>query len=249
LPRPSRRAEVCATAARLFREYGYSSATMDLIADEVGLNKGTLYHYYPAKSAILFELLAKQVDATLELVDRVPAEGTTAERMRELVRLQVDHVSTKNDEVVVFFQELPWVEAHLPPEQAADLRRRIRRYEHFTKQLLTAGVRSGEFRPLDVGMVMSSMVGILAYVPVWFRASTGKAQATLVQELTDFVMHGIVSAPQYVTSASSAPAADTSAADGSTDADAASTGAAPTAETSPRPKPGRQRAAKPAVTA
>jgi hypothetical protein len=44
-------------------------------------------------------------------------------------------------------------------------------------------------------MVMSSMIGILAYVPVWFRASTGKVQATLVQELTDFVMNGIVAAP------------------------------------------------------
>lgn len=201
MPRPSRRAEVCATAARLFREYGYSSATMDLIADEVGLNKGTLYHYYPAKSAILFELLAKQVDATLELVDRVPADGTASERMRELIRLQVDHVSTKHDEVVVFFQELPWVEKHLPPEQATDLRRRIRRYEHFTKQLLTAGVRSGEFRPMDVAMVMPSMVGILAYVPVWFRASTGKAQATLVAELTDFMMNGILAVPQSAATA------------------------------------------------
>jgi AcrR family transcriptional regulator len=168
---------------------------MDLIADEVGLNKGTLYHYYPAKSAILFELLSKQVDATLETVGRVPAEGTITERTRELVRLQVDHVSNKHDEVVVFFQELPWVEKHLPPEQAADLRRRIRRYEHFTRQLLTAGVRSGEFRAMDVGMIMSSVVGILAYVPVWFRASTGKAQAALVQELTDFVMNGIIVAP------------------------------------------------------
>ena len=194
MPRPSRRAEVCATAARLFREYGYSSATMDLIADEVGLNKGTLYHYYPAKSAILFELLSKQVDATLELVEQVPAEGTAGERMREFIRLQVAHVSSKHDEIVVFFQELPWAEKHLPPEQAADLRRRIRRYEHFTKQLLTAGVRSGEFRPIDVGMVMPSVVGILAYVPVWFRASTGKAQATLVHELTDFVMNGICAA-------------------------------------------------------
>jgi AcrR family transcriptional regulator len=230
LPRPSRRAEVCATAARLFREYGYSSATMDLIADEVGLNKGTLYHYYPAKSAILFELLSRQVDATLELVDRVPAEGTVTERMRELVRLQVDLVSNKADEVVVFFQELPWVEKHLPPEQATDLRRRIRRYEHFTKQLLTAGVRSGEFRPIDVGMVMSSMVGILAYVPVWFRASTGKAQATLVQELTEFVMNGIVAAPR--------DALDSSAPD-----------SAPAAEAAARPGTRRQRAPKPAVTA
>jgi TetR/AcrR family transcriptional regulator, cholesterol catabolism regulator len=228
LPRPSRRADVCATAARLFREYGYSSATMDLIADEVGLNKGTLYHYYPAKSAILFELLSKQVDATLELVDRVPADGTITNRMRELVRLQVDHVSSKHDEVVVFFQELPWVEKQLPPEQAADLRRRIRRYEHFTKQLLTAGVRTGEFRPIDVGMIMSSMVGILAYVPVWFRAAKPKAQVALVQELTDFVMNGITVPAQ----------------------DAAATGGVGSAESTARPRAARRpRAAKPVVSA
>jgi TetR/AcrR family transcriptional regulator, cholesterol catabolism regulator len=244
VPRPSRRAEVRATAARLFREYGYSSAAMDLIADEVGLNKGTLYHYYPAKSAILFELLSKQVDATLELVDRVPADGTVTERLRELVRLQVDLVSGKNDEIVVFFQELPWVEAHLPPEQAADLRRRIRRYEHFTKQLLTAGVRSGEFRSIDVGMVMSSMVGILAYVPVWFRASTGKAQATLVQELTDFVMNGIVSSPAALAAARTAPGG--SAAVGTPGAEPL---ASPSAEIQAGPKPRRQRAAKRAVSA
>jgi AcrR family transcriptional regulator len=208
---------------------------MDLIADEVGLNKGTLYHYYPAKSAILFELLSKQVDATLDLVDQVPAEGTVTERMRELVRLQVELVSNKNDEVVVFFQELSWVEKHLPPEQSADLRRRIRKYEHFTKQLLTAGVRSGEFRPIDVGMVMSSTVGILAYVPVWFRASTGKAQATLVQELTEFVMNGIIAAPHNV------PAS------GSTAGSAA--GSAPAVAAAPGARARRQPAPKRAVTA
>jgi AcrR family transcriptional regulator len=220
---------VCATAARLFREYGYSSATMDLIADEVGLNKGTLYHYYPAKSAILFELLSRQVDATLQLVDRVPADGTPFERMRELVRLQVGHVSTKHDEIVVFFQELPWVEKQLPPEQAADLRRRVRRYEHFTKQLLTAGVRSGEFRPIDVATVMSSIVGILAYVPVWFRTPTGKVQAALVQELTDFVMGGIAAAPR--------------------DAAAPSPAAAASPEPAARARPRRPRAAQPVVNA
>lgn len=178
---------------------------MDLIADEVGLNKGTLYHYYPSKSAILFELLSDQVDATLELVDHVPADGTVTERMRALVMLQVNHVAAKHDEVVVFFQEIPWIEKHLPPEQAADLRRRIRRYEHFTKQLLASGVRSGEFRPIDVGMVMYSIIGILAYVPGWFRDSTGKAQATLVNELTEFVMQGITRQPDEKGSNGGAP--------------------------------------------
>lgn len=164
---------------------------MDLIAEEVGLNKGTLYHYYPSKSAILFELLSDQIDATLELLEKVPTTGTVTEQMREFVRLQIDHVSITHDELVVFFQEIPWIEKLLPPEQAADLRRRIDRYERFAKQLLSAGVRSGEFRNLNPGMVMYSIIGIFAYVPSWFHSSTAKAKATLIDEVTEFVLYGL----------------------------------------------------------
>lgn len=188
MPRPSRRAEVYATAARIIREQGYSAATMDTIADEVGLNKGTLYHYYPSKSAILYELLSVQIDATLKLVARVPKQGTPSERLRELIRLQVDHVATKHDELVVFFHELPWIDRHLPDEQVQDLRVRIDKYEKFTKQLLRAGMRAGEFRDIDIDAVLYSIIGILAYVPNWFRPSNAKAQAELADELTQFVM-------------------------------------------------------------
>ena len=195
MPRPSRRAEVCATAARLFREYGYSSATMDLIADEVGLNKGTLYHYYPAKSAILYELLSDQLDVTLALLAQVPAQGSPAERMRAFVQLQIEHVASTQDEIVVFFQELPWIEKNLAPPQAAELRKRIEVYRTFARQLLDEGIAAGEFRPLDVDMIHYSVVGILAYIPVWFRARSGRTKASLVSELADFVMSGVVLTP------------------------------------------------------
>jgi len=183
---------VRATAARLFREHGYDAATMDLLADEVGLNKGTLYHYYPSKSAILYELLSDQVDDTLALVRQVPRTGTVADRMRALIALQVEHVATKQDELVLFFQELPWIENHLDEEQATDLRQRIDQYERFTRQLLSAGVKSGEFRELNVNMIMYSIIGILAYVPGWFRGTGRKAQETLVAELSEFVMSGVL---------------------------------------------------------
>lgn len=192
MPRPSRRSEVRSTAARLFRERGYSSATMDLIAEEVGLNKGTLYHYYPSKSAILFELLSDQVDATLALVHQVPPGGTVTERLRRLVELQVEHVLTKQDELVVFFQEIPWIGENLGKDQTADLRHRIDEYERFTRQLLSAGVRSGELRELDPNMIMYSIIGILAYVPNWFRQTSSKSRATLVRELADFVLTGVL---------------------------------------------------------
>ncbi|HET9968751.1 MAG TPA: TetR/AcrR family transcriptional regulator [Streptosporangiaceae bacterium] len=206
MPRTSRRADVRATAARLFREHGYSSATMDLLADEVGLNKGTLYHYYPAKSAILYELLSDQLDITLALLAEVPAGGSATERMRTFIRLQVEHVASTPDELVVFFQEMPWIDKNLAPIQAADLRGRIETYRTFTRQLLGEGIAAGEFRPLDVDMIHYSIVGILAYIPVWFRVRAGRTRASLVSELADFVMSGVAlapaparSVPEYVT--------------------------------------------------
>lgn len=181
-----------ATAARVIREHGYDSATMDLLAEEVGLNKGTLYHYYPSKSAILYELMSDQIDVTLGLIPQVPGDGPIAERMRVFVRLQVETVSTKQDELVVFFQELRWINRHLPEDQAASLRGRVNEYQRFAASLIEDGIKSGEFRPLSTRIVLSSFIGILAYVPEWFVASSKRARQELVDELTEFVMRGIV---------------------------------------------------------
>lgn len=195
MPRPSRRAAVRATAARIFREYGYLAATMDMIAAEVGLNKGTLYHYYPSKSAILYELMSEQLDATLELLGQVPLTGSGTDRMRFFVRAQVAHVATKRDELVVFFQEVPWIDQRLPAEQAASIRNRIYRYEEFVRSLLAEGARTGEFRKLDPATILYSIIGILAYVPSWYRRPVHGPEDSLVDEITNFVMNGICATP------------------------------------------------------
>lgn len=165
---------------------------MDLIADEVRLNKGTLYHYYPSKSAILYELLSDQLDATSALLDQVPTDGTPTERVRALVALQVELVSTKSDDLVVFFQELPWIERNLDKRQADSLRLRVERYERFTRRLLTAGVKSGDFREFNVQTVMYSIIGILAYVPNWFHGANRQSRKNLVNEIVDFIMSGLL---------------------------------------------------------
>jgi AcrR family transcriptional regulator len=191
MARTSRRAEVRATAARLFREYGYNAATMDLIADSVGLNKGTLYYYYPGKSAILYELLSDQLDATLTMLATVPTEGSAADRLRAFVRLQVERVASTPDELVLFFQELPLIDKNLPPAQVADLRKRIEQYRTFSTSLLAEGVAAGEFRALDASMIHYSIVGVLAYLPIWYRPGQGRTKARLVDQLAEFVLSGV----------------------------------------------------------
>ncbi|WP_396655706.1 TetR/AcrR family transcriptional regulator [Microbacterium sp.] len=194
MPRASRRADVRATAARLFREHGFRAATMDLIADAVGLNKGTLYHYYPSKSAVLYELMSDQLDVTLGLIERVDPDGSPRERLAELLRLEANQAANASDELVVFFQELPWIQQNLTAEQAEDILTRVGKYREITQGLLSDGIASGEFRQLDVTTAHYSIIGILAYVPNWFRPRPGRSRETLAGELSEFILSGL-SAP------------------------------------------------------
>src|SRR2546430_155159 len=44
-----RREEILEAAARLFAEHGYADADLQVLADTLGVGKGTLYRYFPSK--------------------------------------------------------------------------------------------------------------------------------------------------------------------------------------------------------
>ncbi|WP_161632178.1 TetR/AcrR family transcriptional regulator [Nakamurella lactea] len=191
MPRASRYTDVRATAAHLFRTHGYAATTMDLIADEVGLNKGTLYHYYEGKSAILYDLMSEQVDVTLELLDEVPEDLSPRDRLHELIRLQALHVADSDDELIVFFQEMRWISQNLTPEQAQSLRERFSRYENFMRKLLTRSAKAGEVVKSDTSTVIYSIVGMLGYIPNWFHGTTPQAKKKMAVQVADLAMRGL----------------------------------------------------------
>lgn len=51
--REETRRKIVAAALKLFKQFGLDGATMEQIAEEADVAKGTLYHYFPVKEAIL----------------------------------------------------------------------------------------------------------------------------------------------------------------------------------------------------
>ena len=62
------RALALRTALRLFTEQGYEATTMRQIADELGINKASLYYYFDSKEAIVQALFEQRGDEAEELV-------------------------------------------------------------------------------------------------------------------------------------------------------------------------------------
>lgn len=69
-------------AMQLIREHGYDATTMEQIAEEADIAKGTLYNYFSVKEAIVSEFIRRtSVEKNSERLARLPALPDTRTRM------------------------------------------------------------------------------------------------------------------------------------------------------------------------
>lgn len=68
------RARAQQVALRLFTEQGYEATSLRQIAEELGINKASLYYHFDGKEAIVQSLLEQRGDEVEELVDWVRAQ-------------------------------------------------------------------------------------------------------------------------------------------------------------------------------
>src|SRR5213592_2040036 len=85
----SRRAEICRAAARIFRDKGFDATAMSDIARALRMTKAGLYHYFPSKEAMLFEIMTFGLERMEEEV-MAPSKGVRDPENR-LRQMLTDH--------------------------------------------------------------------------------------------------------------------------------------------------------------
>src|SRR3954463_2074393 len=85
--------EVLDAAARVFARRGYSDASVQDVADELGILKGSLYHYIDTKEDLLYRLLQETHDEIYEILEEVAAmQGLNPiEQLEVYIRRQVEY--------------------------------------------------------------------------------------------------------------------------------------------------------------
>ena len=84
------RSDIIQTAAQIFRQKGYHAASMQDIADAVGLQKASLYHHVAGKQDILAAILDAALDRLIGEMQSVLARDVPP---KEKLRLAIDRKS------------------------------------------------------------------------------------------------------------------------------------------------------------
>ena len=82
--RPLDRRVVAHAARAVFAREGFSGATLDAIADRLGIRKASLLHHFPSKEALYAEAVESLVEEMLGVLAVAIAEGSFAERLDRL---------------------------------------------------------------------------------------------------------------------------------------------------------------------
>ncbi len=94
---PERRKQILEAAHRLFIRYGFRKATMDEIAEEAGVGKGTIYYYFRSKKDLLLAYADQCLESIqLKAFEAVEFEGHFVEKLSSLMSAKLlgiwDHV-------------------------------------------------------------------------------------------------------------------------------------------------------------
>jgi len=182
-----RRAEITAAAARFFAEHGYHTVGMREIADAVGMRGASLYNHFSSKEEVFYAIALGMtkvpVDEHLPLLD---AEGTPATRLAALLRAHIRHLAEHRVEHLVGLRELP----ALTPEHRAEITEHRRYYQRRVRDVVAAGVRSGEFAVDSPGQAAVAILDMVNGISWWLRSDRDLDQ--LVETYVAFALDGIL---------------------------------------------------------
>lgn len=183
--------EILRAAARVFRRSGFASAGMRDIAAEADLSPGNLYHYFQGKDEILYFCQEQALERLLAALD--DARTTTASAGEQLRRVITDHVVCVLDEFEGSVAHLE-VEA-LPDELRRSITERRDRYERGLREMISAGVRQGEFARCDTELVTRAILGALNWTARWYRPGGPRNATEIGEGMAEYLVRGLDHAP------------------------------------------------------
>jgi AcrR family transcriptional regulator len=176
-------------AAALFAETGYANAKMTDIAERCNASKSMLYHYFPAKEDVLFEIMQEQAESYLAAAEAIASKAAPPEqRLREFVTMWVRRAASARAHHFVLMYELKF----LPKRQRKTIteieRRLIGRLTDLIGEVNPAVKRGGAAQDKTFALLL---FGMLNWTEVWYRSSGPLGPDRMADRISELFLRGL----------------------------------------------------------
>jgi AcrR family transcriptional regulator len=196
----ARREELVDAALAIFGERGFRSTTLEDVAKQAGVSKGTVYLYFDSKDALFRAMVERKVVSLIEVGEALVRshDGSAAELLGLLLSRMCDLVS--RDDMVRLTRLVQSELSHFPEVRRFYFEQVIQRHRRLLRSVVERGVARGEFRREAtrlVPLMVPSLVVHLNQVRLVFEGLDAEVPPSPVlrKMILDFVLDGIRARP------------------------------------------------------
>lgn len=174
-------------AIREFSGNGYNGATMDNIAENAGVAKGTLYYHFKSKEEIFKYIITEGMELiTEEVKGAADRQENDLDKLRAICKVQLSMVYKNKDFFKVVMSQLWGQEIrHL------ELRKVIKAYISTIESYLASAVEQGVIKQGDTALMSYAFFGNLCSAAVYELINSNADVDDVTESLMDFILRGI----------------------------------------------------------
>ena len=160
----NRKNTILKAARRLFFDRGFKAVTVDNIAAQSEVSKGSIYLCFESKEEIYAQILISDNIALYERIENFSStEASASQLLLEFARIYVDYFLNDNElfRILMTFM-MQTGQMHLTEKQNAELIRSTNQNIMIISEIIQKGIDSGEFSPIDnIMQVQNGIWGML----------------------------------------------------------------------------------------
>jgi AcrR family transcriptional regulator len=186
-----RREQILQTAAKLFAEHGYANADTQLLAEKLGVGKGTIYRYFPSKEEVflaaadrVMRMLYQKVDTSIHGIE------DPLDRIATAIRAYLAFFAEHPEFVELLMQERAQFKDRKKPTYFQHREARVEQWRKLYRGLIA----EGRVRDMPVERITDVMSDLI-YGTMFTNYFTGQRKSFEAQaeDILDVVFHGILS--------------------------------------------------------
>lgn len=175
----AKRREIAEAAVRVFDRVGFQRATISLLAEEMGVDRSSLYYYITSKEELLDEALRTVVERNFQLAEKIRQSKISPRRkLRDFI---VMLMSSYGEHYPLFYIYIRENLSHVSgprSEWSVKMREMNRQTTESLVAIIEEGLADGSFRPIGKSHVIAyGIFGVVGWTSRWFKPDRSDATA------------------------------------------------------------------------
>ncbi len=185
-----RRRNILDKAAQLFAEKGYARSSISELATACNASKSWLYHYYPSKEAILYDIMRLHVRELVKMSEAALAhDGSPREKFRTLARNFMEIYVNAGSKHVILLNDRGCLPDDMRKEIMGLQDQVVNNVVRLVLELNPELEKSADYKK----PVTMAFLGMINWTYIWFRKDGPVDQEQFADLAVDVFMNGFMS--------------------------------------------------------